>query len=283
MRDNHETSHGTWLKWLIDAIHKVRNQKQRPSLERIQHAVRQHHSKCEDSTIEEHLELCVKEGSVLKVYNKGLVSYKDPGAFSRQLKVTSSTDLTKVIIKALRELGDKDGSPVKSIEKYIRHSHSLDLGVDVDFAALLKVCVKRAVSRGLVLQEGRLYRVAATAAAAAATTSCSTPCSSAGSKLDTSTESLSSPVTPKKKKSVTLEEETPKSKEDLEWKAHRRDQKQTACCLLLLLIWPAGCSLSYAHVAAVVYLRTGVKKTTFLPRKARSVPERKGGGSLWEQ
>jgi histone acetyltransferase MYST4 len=211
MREHHETSHATWLKWLIDAVHKVRHQKQRPSLERIIHAVKQHHQKAEESAIEEHLELCVKEGTVLKVYNKGLVSYKDPGVNSRQLKVTTSTDLTKVIVKALRELGDTDGSPIKSIEKYIRHSHSLDLGVDVDFSSLLKQSVKRAVSRGLVSQEGRLYRPTHLSITGTPQSPVEVGSTASGTTNNTTTPT----TTPKKKRNATstsIEEETPTSK-----------------------------------------------------------------------
>ncbi|KAG8235147.1 hypothetical protein J437_LFUL012345 [Ladona fulva] len=181
MRDSHEApmghvSHSTWLKWILDAIQKIRHQKQRPSVERISHAIRQHH-KFRDECIVEQLELAVKEGAVLRVINKGQCSYKDPGVNSRQLKITKGTDLSKVIVKALRELGERGGSTLKGIERYIRQSHAVEQSEDVDLSSLLRLSVKRAVARGLVVQEGRLFRltgrapsvsVAVAAAAAAA-------------------------------------------------------------------------------------------------------------------
>jgi histone acetyltransferase MYST4 len=110
--------------------------------------------------IADNLEHAVKEGSVLKVFNKGQNSYKDPGGLqSRQLNVTKGADLSKVIAKATRELGKREGSTLKSIEKYIRQSHAVNLASgDVDFRSLLRISAKRAVDRGLVIQEGRLFK-----------------------------------------------------------------------------------------------------------------------------
>ncbi|PSN52348.1 hypothetical protein C0J52_18096 [Blattella germanica] len=159
MKDQESPSHSTWVTWILEAIHKIRSQKQRPSVERICHAIRQHHSYLEDVIIE-NLDKAVKEGSVLKVFNKGQSSYKDPGGLqSRQLTISKGTDLSKVIAKAIRELDEKDGSTLKNIEKYIRQSHALNLATgEVDFRSLLRISVKRAVARGLVTQDGRLYR-----------------------------------------------------------------------------------------------------------------------------
>jgi histone acetyltransferase MYST4 len=141
-------------------------------VERICNAIRQHHSFSED-VIADNLEQAVKEGSVLKVFNKGQSSYKDPGGLqSRQLNVSKGTDLSKVIAKATRELGKRDGSTLKSIEKYIRQSHAVNLASgDVDFRSLLRISAKRAVARGLVCQEGRLFRAVARPTSASAISS----------------------------------------------------------------------------------------------------------------
>lgn len=167
MKDQDPVSQATWTTWILEAIHKIRTQKQRPSVERICSAIRQHHSFSED-VIADNLEHAVKEGSVLKVFNKGQNSYKDPGGLqSRQLNVTKGTDLSKVIAKATRELGKRDGSTLKNIEKYIRQSHAVNLASgDVDFRSLLRISAKRAVDRGLVIQEGRLFKSVARPAAA---------------------------------------------------------------------------------------------------------------------
>lgn len=148
----------TWSLWFLDAIRKIRSQKQRPSVERICHAIRQHHNYHEEE-IAEHLEVAVKRGDVLKIFNKGQSSYKDPGVLqSRPLKVNKSTDLSRVLSKAVRELGEREGSTLKNIERYIRQSHTVEEEAEGDLRTALRVSAKRAVDRGLVLQDGRLFR-----------------------------------------------------------------------------------------------------------------------------
>ncbi|XP_012525536.1 histone acetyltransferase KAT6B isoform X2 [Monomorium pharaonis] len=148
----------TWSAWFLDAIRKIRSQKQRPSVERICHAIRQHHNFHEEE-IAEHLEVAVKQGAVLKIFNKGQSSYKDPGVLqSKKLKVTKSTDISKVVGKAVRELGEREGSTLKNIERYIKQSHSVEEESEGDFRHALKLSAKRAVERGLVIQDGKLFR-----------------------------------------------------------------------------------------------------------------------------
>lgn len=158
MCEPEDVSQTVWSRWILDAIRKIRSQKQRPSVERICHAIRQHHNYHED-VVAEHLEAAVKEGSVLKVFNKGQSSYKDPGGLqSRTLRVDKSSDLSKVVAKAVRELGERDGSTLKSIEKYLRQSHTVIEGPEVDLKSALRTATKRAVSRGLILQDGNAFK-----------------------------------------------------------------------------------------------------------------------------
>jgi histone acetyltransferase MYST4 len=128
-------------------------------VERICNAIRQHQN-FSSEVIADNLEHAVKAGSVLKVFNKGQSSYKDPGGLqSRQLNVSKGTDLSKVIAKVVRELGRRGGSNLKTIEKYIRQSHAVNLASsEVDFRSLLRISAKRAVARGLVIQEGRFFK-----------------------------------------------------------------------------------------------------------------------------
>lgn len=66
-----------YTQWILEAIKKIKKQKQRPSEERISNAVSMSHS-LDRKTILEQLDLSVKDGTILKVTNKGLNSYKDP-------------------------------------------------------------------------------------------------------------------------------------------------------------------------------------------------------------
>lgn len=158
MCEPEEVSQQVWTTWILEAIRKIRSQKQRPSVERICHAIRQHHNYHED-VVAEHLEAAVKEGSVLKVFNKGQSSYKDPGGLqSRTLRIQKGVDLTKVVTKAVRELGERDGSSLKSIEKYIRQSHTVEESAENDLKSALRMAVKRAVSRNFILPDGKNFK-----------------------------------------------------------------------------------------------------------------------------
>ena len=75
-----EETTATWQCWLLDAIHKIRYQKQRPNVQRVAACIRMHHPQYSDEAVEEHLEQCVKNGSRAKVETKGLTSYRDPGS-----------------------------------------------------------------------------------------------------------------------------------------------------------------------------------------------------------
>lgn len=158
MYEQEEVPQAVWSRWILAAIRKIRSQKQRPSVERICHAIKQHHNYHED-VVAEHLETAVKQGTVLKVYNKGQSSYKDPGGLqNRTLNVEKGCDLSKVVAKAVRELGERDGSTLKSIEKYVRQSHTIVESTDKDLKTALAVAVKRAVSKQLIVQEGKTFK-----------------------------------------------------------------------------------------------------------------------------
>lgn len=153
-----EVSQPVWTTWILDAIGKIRSQKQRPSVERICHAIRQHHNFHED-VIGEHLEIAVRDGSVLKVFNKGQSSYKDPGGLqTRTLRIEKGIDLTKVVTKAVRELGERDGSSVISIEKHIRQSHNVEETTESDLKSAIRIALKRAVTRKFILPDGKNFK-----------------------------------------------------------------------------------------------------------------------------
>lgn len=147
-----------WKRWILDAIHKIRSQKQRPSVERICHAIRQHHNYHED-VVSERLERAVREGAVLKVYNKGQSSYKDPGGLqSRTLRVAPDADLSRAVAKAVRELGERDGSNLKSIERHLYQAYQVSVEPEVDVKTVLRSAAKRAVARGLLTHHAGAYK-----------------------------------------------------------------------------------------------------------------------------
>ncbi|CAH2043148.1 unnamed protein product, partial [Iphiclides podalirius] len=158
MTDPDEVGKEVWKRWILEAIHKIRSQKQRPSVERICHAIRQHHNYHED-VVSERLERAVREGTVLKVYNKGQSSYKDPGGLqSRILRIGPDVDVSRAVAKAVRELGERDGSSLKSIERYLRQAYQLTVESGADVRTVVRAAAKRAVARGLVTHHAGNYR-----------------------------------------------------------------------------------------------------------------------------
>ncbi|XP_015671941.1 histone acetyltransferase KAT6B isoform X1 [Protobothrops mucrosquamatus] len=166
-----------YTEWILEAIHKVKRQKQRPSEERICHAVCGSHG-LDKKTVSEQLELSVQDGSVLKVTNKGLASYKDPdnpGRFS-SLKLDEipkpskgskgacgelrNVDWNKLLRRAIEGLQDPNGSSLRNIEKYLRSQHDL-AGIfnNPVFQRRLRLGAKRAVNSGRLLKEGPQYRL----------------------------------------------------------------------------------------------------------------------------
>jgi hypothetical protein len=88
MSDQELVSHAVWNKWILEAVHKVWNQKKRSLVERICRAVCQHHNFSQDM-IADNLEHAVRRGSVLQVLYKGENSYKDTGTVQNwKLNVT---------------------------------------------------------------------------------------------------------------------------------------------------------------------------------------------------
>lgn len=147
-----------WKRWILEAIHKIRSQKQRPSVERICHAIRQHHNYHED-VVSERLERAVREGAVLKVYNKGQSSYKDPGGLQNKiLRLSPDVDVSRAVAKAVRELGERDGSTLKTIEKHLRQAYQVIVEPDADVRTLLRAGAKRAVARGLLTHHAGAYK-----------------------------------------------------------------------------------------------------------------------------
>ncbi|XP_051976081.1 LOW QUALITY PROTEIN: histone acetyltransferase KAT6A-like [Xyrauchen texanus] len=170
-----------YTTWILEAIKKVKKQKQRPSEERICNAVSISHG-LDRKTVLEHLELSVKDGSVLKVSNKGLNSYKDPDNPGRLAlpkpraaggggsSCTSSStkkpglDWNKLIKRSLEGLHEPGGSSLKSIERFLKCqadvagfclSGSMAPGL---FHQQLRLALKRAVAHGRIVKQGPLFQ-----------------------------------------------------------------------------------------------------------------------------
>ncbi|XP_070980663.1 histone acetyltransferase KAT6B isoform X6 [Oncorhynchus clarkii lewisi] len=180
-----ELANPLYTEWILEAIQKIKRQKQRPSEERICHAVATLH-RLDKRTVLEQLELSVHDGSILKVTNKGSVSYKDPehpgrgvSSSTTLLKPVSANlsvplskgsiwnpselrhvDWNKILRRAIEGLDDNHGSSLKNIQRYLRNQDDLSHVLDnPGFQQRLRLSAKRAVNNGRLEKNGPLYRL----------------------------------------------------------------------------------------------------------------------------
>uniref|UniRef100_A0AAZ3QXS7 histone acetyltransferase n=1 Tax=Oncorhynchus tshawytscha TaxID=74940 RepID=A0AAZ3QXS7_ONCTS len=180
-----ELANPLYTEWILEAIQKIKRQKQRPSEERICHAVATLH-RLDKRTVLEQLELSVHDGSILKVTNKGSVSYKDPehpgrgvSSSTTSLKPVSANlsvplskgsiwnpselrhvDWNKILRRAIEGLDDNHGSSLKNIQRYLRNQDDLSHVLDnPGFQQRLRLSAKRAVNNGRLQKNGPLYRL----------------------------------------------------------------------------------------------------------------------------
>ncbi|XP_077406292.1 histone acetyltransferase KAT6B isoform X2 [Vanacampus margaritifer] len=166
-----------YTEWILEAIQKIKRQKQRPSEERISHAVGTSHG-LDRKTVLEQLDLSVHDGSILKVTNKGSTSYKDPGSAGRvgpipppALPVPSKEsiwssgelrhlDWNKILRRAIEGLDDAHGSSLKNIERYLRNQDDLAEAADNPaFRQRLRLAAKRSVNSGRLFKNGPRYQL----------------------------------------------------------------------------------------------------------------------------
>lgn len=157
--EENKLANPTYSKWILDAIHKIRSQKQRPNVDRICHAVRQFHKVSNDSIIEQ-LELAVKDGIILKVISKGICSYRDPDSSFRRrvLKIGAKTDLTRIIIRCIKDNGNEAGLSLKQIEKHVQENYNVETE-ETDLIKQLKISMKKGLSRNKLVKDGRFIKL----------------------------------------------------------------------------------------------------------------------------
>ncbi|CAM9168011.1 unnamed protein product, partial [Lampetra planeri] len=111
----------TYTQWILEAIKKVKKQKQRPSEERICNAVSMSHG-LDRKTVLEQLELSVKDGTILKVTNKVAVGNSNSGAVGvhRPFREKPGLDWNKLIKRGAGGAPRADGSGLKNIERFLK-------------------------------------------------------------------------------------------------------------------------------------------------------------------
>lgn len=125
-----------WDTWLVEAVKKIRIQKQRPGIDRIYHAVRLLAEKEQQAIqnqrspiapiynvpfepvgidqVQKHLDRALKKGILLKILSKGQASFKcSAEKCDRNLNLVqqpSDIEVSKIVVKVLKELSEVDPS-----------------------------------------------------------------------------------------------------------------------------------------------------------------------------
>lgn len=151
----------TYTSWILQAIAKVKGQKQRPSEDRISHVLQTQYGLKKDE-ISEQLRLCVKNGKVLRVTFKGQSSYKDPAmsSHSPRIAVEKGNDYRSIVKEALDNILDDRGATLKGIENYIKDRHSSSIHSDSTLVSLIKTALDKLQTADKVVKEGTHYRMA---------------------------------------------------------------------------------------------------------------------------
>lgn len=156
-RDQPDPKYATWI---IQAIGKVKGQKQRPSEDRISHILETVYGLDPQVALEQ-LELCVKTGKVLKVVFKDKASYKDPAKVPRHVRgsIQKPVDFIEFIKEALENVGDENGCTQQQIGNYISQHHAAILDSPNDTQTRLKESLKKGLASEAFIKEGRFYRL----------------------------------------------------------------------------------------------------------------------------
>uniref|UniRef100_A0A2C9K538 histone acetyltransferase n=1 Tax=Biomphalaria glabrata TaxID=6526 RepID=A0A2C9K538_BIOGL len=155
----------TYLEWILEAVHKIKHQKQRPNKDRIINAIRQNHQVTEESILEQ-LELSVQNGKLLRVENNNDYTYKDPAlqapvkSQAKTLELDKKTDLTKLVIQCLKQSQEPKGMMLKSIERYIHSKYTVKGNESGVLMKNLRTCVRRAIQQKKLVQVGKFVQLA---------------------------------------------------------------------------------------------------------------------------
>lgn len=157
-----KASDPTYLLRILSIINKMRNHKQRASIERIIYYMGLYYGSPE-STVTKELNLAVNLGLIKKFIGiGGKESYRD-SKYPNQIPSKSfvrkpSADLRMLVAAAIETIGNPTGSKIASIEEHIRSNHALDLSL-ANLTPELKLAVSHGVQDNLFIKSGPLINI----------------------------------------------------------------------------------------------------------------------------
>jgi len=158
-------------QWLLDAIGKVRRQKQRPSIERISAVVQQQHADVTAGEVTCGLDHAVHTGAVICVENKGAISYRVsssclPSHVGSKRHNSADTvidncpspaTVSEAVVLAVREIGS--GCSQDMIEQHVKkHCENASSLPHTDLHGLVTEACKALIStRTFSSRDGLIY------------------------------------------------------------------------------------------------------------------------------
>ncbi len=153
--DNEDDLEETSIQQLLEAIRRIKGQKQRPGEDRICNTMQLKYNILPEDALKL-LERAVQAGRVVKLINKGMPSYRDPDTLSVSRPPLNPSDTARMIKKAILTV-NLDGASAKEIEESIRKEHSLVLNVDL--TNQIRSILHKMVESGRLNKHGRIYKV----------------------------------------------------------------------------------------------------------------------------
>ncbi|KAL5249159.1 hypothetical protein ACHWQZ_G018115 [Mnemiopsis leidyi] len=152
----------TFLLRILSIINRMRNHKQRASIERIVYYMGMYYGLAECDVTKE-LNLAVNNGLVKKFIGiGGKESYRDskyPNQIPSKTFVRKpSADLRMLVAAAIETIGSQTGSKIAAIEEHIRSNHALDLSL-ANLTSQLKLAVSHGVQDSLFIKNGPLINI----------------------------------------------------------------------------------------------------------------------------
>ena len=139
---------------LLQAIHRIKGQKQRPGEERICTTMMNKFG-VEADVVLKQLEKAVSAGLIVKLINKGMPSYRDPATISNR-GPANTADIQRMVKKAILLL-NLSGCTMSEISDKICTEHALIQSAE--FTDQLKTTVQKMLERGDLIKHGRVYKV----------------------------------------------------------------------------------------------------------------------------
>jgi len=164
-----DTRHEELNRWLLEAIGKVRRQKQRPSIERICAAIQQQHADVTVDEVSTGLDHAIHTGTVICVEIKGAVSYRESSfrpshaGAKRQHSADaahrspSPATISEAVVLAVREIGSGCSQDMieQHVKKYCQNANRL-LSADLH-SLVTDACKALMTARRFSTRDGLFY------------------------------------------------------------------------------------------------------------------------------